>query len=166
MIRSLCRRPRLVLVLALLGLLALGATMGGRDAAADPWWEDAAAAPVPSLADVSAGTQTPDLFTVAGQDFTAGGRVYLAVYDQMGAKLYETRWVTANLATTTRHHEPGDGMLPPTAVTTPGGDLREAFGQLCGTAAMMRALDEQTAVWSNWVTVEFACPVDGGQGTH
>jgi hypothetical protein len=84
----------------------------------------------------------------------------------MGAQLYETRWVTAGLATTTRHHEPGDGMLPPTAVTTPGGDLREAFGQLCGATAMMRALDEGTATWSNWLPVEFACPVDGGLGTH
>ncbi len=52
--------------------------------------------PVPSLTDVSATTQTARLFTVTGRDFTAGGRVYLAIYDQMGARLYETRWITAS----------------------------------------------------------------------
>ena len=136
-------------VLALLALLALGGATGGRPAAADPGWGEAVAAPVPNLTDVSSGTRTPDLFTVTGKDFTPGGRVYLAVYDQMGTKLYETRWVTASLTTTVKHHEPGDGLLPPTAVTTLGGGLREAFGQLCGATAMMRALDEVTAVWSN-----------------
>jgi hypothetical protein len=35
------------------------------------------------------------MVTIDGQGFTAGGRVYVAVYDQMGAKLYETRWVNA-----------------------------------------------------------------------
>jgi hypothetical protein len=39
--------------------------------------------------------------TVTGTDFTPGGRVYLAIYDQMGARRYETRWVTASLATVT-----------------------------------------------------------------
>src|SRR3954465_3590920 len=56
--------------------------------------------PVPSLTNVSATTQTPALFTITGIDFTPGGRVYLAIYDQMGAKLYETLWITASLATT------------------------------------------------------------------
>ena len=54
--------------------------------------------PVPSLTNVSATTQTPALFTITGNDFTPGGRVSLAIYDQMGAKLYETRWITANAA--------------------------------------------------------------------
>src|SRR5688500_3434071 len=51
----------------------------------------------PSLVDVSATTETPRLFTVTGNGFTPGGRVYLAIYDQMGAQLYETRWSTAGL---------------------------------------------------------------------
>jgi hypothetical protein len=153
-------------VLALLALLALGGATGGHQAAADPGLAGASAAPLPSLTDVSAGTRTPDLFTVTGADFTPGGQVYLAVYDQMGAKLYETRWVTASLATTVLRHQPGDGSLGRSPVVVPGGGLREAFGQLCGATAMMRALDEQTAVWSNWLTVEFACAVDGGDGPY
>src|SRR5688500_17662327 len=130
-----------------LALLALGGATGGRPAAAVPWWEETPPTPTPTLTDVSPGTRTPDLFTVTGTDFTPGGRVYLAVYDQMGAKLYETRWVTASLATTVLRHQPGDGSLGRSPVVVPGGGLREAFGQLCGATAMMRALDEQTAVW-------------------
>ena len=145
--------------------LLLGATTGGR-LAADPGLAGASAAPLPSLADVSAGTRTPELFTVAGADFTPGGRVYLAVYDQMGARLYVTRWVTASLVTTVLRHQPGDGPLGRSPVVVPGGTLPEAFGQLCGTTALMRALDEQTAVWSNWLPIEFACAVDGSDGPY
>ncbi|MEA2514848.1 MAG: hypothetical protein QOJ59_4337 [Thermomicrobiales bacterium] len=154
LIRSLRRRIHLIGVLVLLGLLALGGATGGR----------AAAAPVPSLVDVSATTQTPALFTVTGAGFTAGGRVYLAVYDQMGTKLIETRWVTASLTTSTMRYPPRAGIHPGEMVTIPGGDLRQAFAGLCGAAAMIRALDEQTAVWSNWLPVHFAC--DGGDGPN
>jgi hypothetical protein len=161
MIRSVRTSSRLALVLAVLALAILsGAAGAGAHRPSAPDAGERAAAPAPSLIDVSATTQTPALFTVTGTGFTPGGRVYLAIYDQMGARLYETRWVTAGLATTTRHHEPGDGMLPPTAVTTPGGNLSEAFGHLCGANAMMRALDQQTATWSNWLPVRFACAGD------
>src|SRR4051794_40881806 len=111
---------------------------------------------VPSLVDVSATTQSGRLFTVTGTAFTPGGRVYLAIYDQMGSQLYETRWITAS--------------LPVVAVTEPtghegasftgsdqGGTLREAFANLCGATAMMRAYDQATATWSPWLTVEPAC---------
>ena len=73
------------------------------DRIANALFGDEASAPasasprVPSLTDVSATTQTARLFTVTGKDFTPGGRVYLAIYDQMGAQLYETRWITASL---------------------------------------------------------------------
>src|SRR3954451_11851465 len=65
--------------------------------------------PVPSLTDVSATTQTPSLFTITGNDFTPGGRVYLAIFHQMGARLNETRWMTATRATTSMGGEAGDG---------------------------------------------------------
>ena len=156
------RRIAAVALTAAIGLLALATP-----ARADPWWEEAAApAPAPSLTDASAAARTPLLFTVAGTDFTAGGRVYLAVYDQMGVRLYETRWVTASLATTVLVHQPGDGPLGRSPVTVPGGALHEAFGQLCGATAMMRALDEGTATWSNWLTVQPACPFEGGDGPY
>src|SRR5215211_2312843 len=102
----------------------------------------------PSLVDVSATTQTPQLFTVTGNDFTAGGRVYLAIYDQMGAQLYETRWITASLPLLALEGSPINGY---------GGTLREAFTNLCGATAMMRAYDQATDAWSTWLTVEPAC---------
>jgi hypothetical protein len=139
---------------AALALLALG--LGGTArVAADPWPTDPGfAAPAPTLTDASAATQTPWLFTVAGEGFTPEGRVYLAVYDQMGAKLYETRWVvaTAAVSKTIGGGEPGHAQN-----ASPGGTLHEAFGNLCGATAMMRALDEGTAAWSNWLTVEPTC---------
>jgi hypothetical protein len=113
-------------------------------------------AAVPRLVDVSATTQTGRLFTVTGKDFTPGGRVYLAIYDQMGAQLYETRWISASL--------PMLALMGPTgheAASLPGsghgGTLREAFANLCGATAMMRAYDLETVTWSNWLTVEPAC---------
>jgi hypothetical protein len=146
------RRIVTVALTAAIGLLALAAP-----ARADDWSDDAPWAAAPSLADASAATQTPRLFSVTGQGFTPGGRVYLAVYDQMGARLYETRWVTASPATAAARHEMGDGRLGRSPAAVPGGDLRESFGGLCGATAMMRALDEGTAAWSNWLPVEPAC---------
>ena len=147
MIRSL-----FAVVAALVGLAVLAGPVGA-DHHRDP-------APVPTLTDVSATTRPPALFTVTGTDFTAGGRVYLAVYDRMGATLYETRWVTASRATVTEPYW-GEGQYGG-AVTTAGGTLHEAFDHLCGAAAMMRALDEQTATWSNWLEVAPACAGPAG----
>ena len=133
-----------------IAIVALG--LGRAGAAADQ--------PVsgPRLTDVSATGRTSTLFTVDGAGFTPGGRIYLAVYDQLGTRLYETRSVTASLATTVRHHEMGEGPNGGYRRTTPGGALHEAFDHLCGATAMMRALDQTTATWSNWLTVEPACP--------
>jgi hypothetical protein len=108
----------------------------------------------PTLSDASAMTQTSTLFTVSGVGFTVGGRVYLAIYDQMGAQLYETRWITASI--------PLLAVMGPTgheaaSITGHGGTLREAFANLCGATAMMRGYDESTTTWSNWLTVEPAC---------
>jgi hypothetical protein len=94
------------------------------------------------------------VFTVVGREFTPRGRVYLAIYDEMGATLYETRWVTAS---SDPLHGPGDSL--PTN-HDPGGVVHAAFGQLCGVTAMMRARDEETAVWSNWVPIRIACDGD------
>ena len=110
------------------------------------------AVPVPRLTDVSATTQTARLFTVTGEDFTPAGRVYLAIYDQMGAQLYETRWITASPGLAVEAGPTGHE-----AAFIRSGTLREAFANLCGATAMMRAYDEVTTVWSNWLTVEPAC---------
>jgi hypothetical protein len=110
--------------------------------------------PVPRLTDVSATTQTPRLFTVTGTGFTPGGRVYLAIYDQMGAQLYETRWITASPALAV---EAGPTDHEAAFIDGSGGTLRETFANLCGATAMMRAYDEATTTWSTWLPVEPAC---------
>ena len=35
--------------------------------------------------------------------------------------------------------------------------MHESFANLCGATAMMRAYDEATTIWCNWLTVEPAC---------
>jgi hypothetical protein len=141
-------RIRLVLAMAFLGLgLAVGAT-----ARADP-------GPAPRLIDVSAAASDHRVFTVDGADFTAGGRVYLAIYDQMGARLYETRWTVATPALPVEVGPTGHE-----ATGLRGGTVHQSFGQLCGATAMMRALDQATATWSNWVAVAPACGVKRGVG--
>ena len=107
---------------------------------------------------------------VSGEGFTAGGRTYIAIYDQMGDKLYETRWSSATPAaviTGTRAEVPEAHPFTPSA----GGDLFESFGGLCGAQVMVRAYDVTTAVWSNWLSVAPLCgsapaqPVQG-YGPH
>jgi hypothetical protein len=154
------RRIRMFTLTMAIGVLALGFGGAAADEADHP--RPAAPAPAPNLTDVSATTQTPRLFTVTGTDFTPGGRAYLAVYDQMGAQLYETRWVTANPALPV---EAGPTGHEAASIQSPdAGTLREAFANLCGAAAMMRAYDHTTATWSNWLTVQPVC--DGGDGPN
>lgn len=144
------------------GITALTLGMGSAGAAnsddriANALFDDPIRVPVPSLTDVSATTETLRLFTVTGTGFTPGGRVYLAIYDQMGAQLYETRWITASrrmLAVVGPRLQEG----APFTGSRRGGTLRETFANLCGATAMMRAYDEATTIWSNWLTVEPAC---------
>jgi hypothetical protein len=123
---SLRRQARPALLLALLALLAFG----GHAALA----RDAGRLGVgPSLTTVSPTNQTARLFTVAGAGFTPGGRVYLAIYDAMGARLYETRWVVAGAVLSVEMGPTGHEAAGPRS-----GALREAFAGLCGATAMMR----------------------------
>ena len=60
---------------------------------------------------------------MTGEDFTAGGNVYIAIYDQMGAKLYETRWAEATpavIVTGSRADVPEARQITPVT----GGTLR------------------------------------------
>jgi hypothetical protein len=107
---------------------------------------------------------------VTGEDFTAGGSVYVAIYDQMGAQLYETRWAEATPAVAIT----GSRAEVPEAhsITSPtGGALQLTFAGLCGAQVLIRAYDQQTANWSNWLNVAPLCesapaqPVQG-YGPH
>jgi hypothetical protein len=138
----------------LVGLLALGATNA---AVAADHLRPAFGPASPTLTDDSALAPARGVFTVAGQHFTPGGHVYLALYDQMGAKLYETRWVNATVASSYPLGIDPAGERGHEQHPFPGGTVQASFGNLCGATAMLRALDQTTDTWSNWLTVEPAC---------
>jgi hypothetical protein len=81
-----------------------------------------------------------------GTGFSSGGDIYVAVYDQWGARLYETRWVTASESEWGLY--PGDGFVA-------GGSFNATFEHLCGATVMARAYDKQTATWSNLLDIEY-----------
>ena len=143
------RRRRLVLVLAFVSLVALASTATSDVAAPDPAAPTGSARAVPALTGASAAGQRSGTITVTGETFTPEGRVYVALYDPWGATLYETRWLTASPTV----YGP-NGSSDPAAGFSRGGVLREAFGGLCGATPMVRAYDEATATWSNWLDVD------------
>ena len=103
---------------------------------------------------------------VTGEGFAAGGRVYVAIYDQMGATLYETRWVKATPAIDITG--PRADVPEAHPITKPvGGELYAAFGGLCGTEVLIRAYDQDTALWSNWLVTAPLCELaPQGFGPH
>ena len=96
--------------------------------------------------------QTPGTVNVTGNGFTAGGWVYVALYDRWGAKLYETRWLNASATV----FGP-DGSQDPAAGFVRGGAVNESFANLCDAQAMVRAYDQQSSTWSNWSDVATNC---------
>ena len=144
MIRPHARRP-LVPLLALLGLVAFG----GTTAAAAARSAGPAAGGAPVLTGVVASARSPGTVAVAGEGFTPGGGVYVALYDRWGAAPRETRWTAASRAA----HGP-NGRADPARGFRRGGGLSEAFGVACGAEAAARAYDGATARWSNWLDVD------------
>jgi hypothetical protein len=98
-----------------------------------------------------------DEVVVTGRGFTAGGKVYLAIYDQMGRQLYENRWVNASYRIEAFDGDVLTDIDQEDAFLSPGGMLRERFAGLCGASAMIRALDDATERWSNWQVVQPTC---------
>lgn len=142
---------------SLVGLLALG--VGGSAHVAAQVRPSVAPAS-PTLTDASAAAPARGVFTVAGQGFTPGGRVYLAIYDQMGAKLYQTRWLTASPQYTIT----GMSDVSPEAhpiVSADKGVFLADFPRYCGAGVMVRAYDQTTESWSNWVDFDANCQSAG-----
>jgi hypothetical protein len=84
--------------------------------------------------------------TVTGEGFTPGGEVYIAIYDTWGAVLHETRWATASPAI----YGP-NGSMDPARGYVSGGSLTQSFGGLCRESVMVRAFDQGSGAWSNWL---------------
>ena len=120
---------------------------------------------------------------VSGTGFTLGGLVYIALYDQWGMVLHETRWITA---TRTAYQPPQELASGEVISSATGGNIGELFeiavaspaslsdaqnpatgtftsqpttmgGVDCTTSLMARAYDRSTATWSNIVTVDLGC---------
>src|SRR5688572_21925457 len=125
----------------LLVLLLLGVAMTGFRS------EPATAADVgPVLTSAAVLTSEPGEISVTGEAFTPGGEVYLAIYDTWGSALHETRWITASPAV----YGP-NGSMDPARGYVSGGSLTQSFGGLCGNSVMVRAFDQGSGAWSNWL---------------
>jgi hypothetical protein len=100
----------------------------------------------PVLVRAEAQASAPGMITVTGEGFTPGGEVYLAIYDTWGDTLQETRWTTASQTVygTYLSFDPARGYLS-------GGAVTESFGGLCGESVIVRAFDQDSGAWSNWL---------------
>jgi hypothetical protein len=74
--------------------------------------------------------------------------VYVALYDKWGTSLHETRWISASA-----DQYGANGSADPATGFHRGGSLTETFAGLCGASVMVRAFDQQTAAWSNWLDI-------------
>jgi hypothetical protein len=148
------RLARGSLITLLFVIMALGACLnGGAQASAKP-----SLGKQPALVNASVSAAARET-VIKGSGFTPSGRVYLAIYDQAGARLFEHRWIhassTLNADQAARLNDHGVAD----AVATSGGDIDETFTGLCGASAMARAFDERANVWTTWLIVEPKCAV-------
>ena len=149
------RLARGSLISFLLVIMALGALLNG---SAQAFSAKPSLVKQPSLVNASASATAREV-VIKGSGFTPSGRVYLAIYDQAGARLFEHRWIyassklNADQAARLNDH----GVI--SAVETPGGDINATFTGLCGASAMARAFDERANVWTSWLIVEPKCSV-------
>jgi hypothetical protein len=136
MSRMLSHSSSFLLVLVLLGVAMSGFRSDSATAAE--------AGPVLTRAAVL--TSEPGRISVTGEAFTPGGEVYLAIYDTWGDALHETRWTTASPAIYGTN-----GSMDPARGYVIGGSLTQSFGGLCGESVMVRAFDQGSGAWSNWL---------------
>ena len=106
----------------------------------------------PVLTSMAAIESSPGLMVVRGEQFTPGGKVFIAIQDPWGERLYETRWTSASETTFDMlgHDDPALGFRP-------GGTVNETFDHLCGQQVMVRAYDEATGRWSDVLDSATAC---------
>jgi hypothetical protein len=101
--------------------------------------------------------EAPGTMMVSGLAFSPGGAVsiseYVAINDQSGLLLYESRSITAGPV-----YE-ADGSVDPggSGPFVRGGDFDASFGSLCGSTVMLHAYDMTTTTWSNWLTLQPNC---------
>jgi hypothetical protein len=140
MTRSHSRRIR-QLVLALVLLLAF---VPFSQSAAQP----ATVRPLLIIGSVSA-LDAPGSILVSGAGFTAGGDVFIGLYDQWGKYVQESRWVVASQPTYGL-----DGSIDPAAGYVSGGLVNETFAIDCRSGVMVRAHDRSSGIWTEVLDVD------------
>jgi hypothetical protein len=135
----------------------------------------------PVLSYAATVTLPATMVTVAGEGFTPGGPVIIAVYDRWGVNVYENVWTTAadgtERGTSSQNADLGDVptgaideviALFPVAVDGPNGSQdpdqdfmpgvdQPIIGFVCGRDLMVRAYDQRSATWSNVLDVTASC---------
>lgn len=95
--------------------------------------------------------------SLTGLDFAAGHKVFIAVYDVMGAKLYPTKWITADTSYKITGMSDTSPEAHPIVSPYPTGTFHETIDGLCGANVLVRAYDATSEAWSNWINVAVAC---------
>jgi hypothetical protein len=98
---------------------------------------------LPSVGDASGS------IVVTGTGFTAGGDVFIGLYDQWGTQLYDPRWVVASQAVSG-----ANGSADPANGYVRGGVISASFFIACQTGVMVRAHDGTTGVWTDVLDVD------------
>ena len=131
------RRSSVMLALLLSGVMLAGALT-----------VRAAPSPGARAPRLAAAMMAPGGVAVSGEGFTAGGQVFVAVYDDWGAMPAATRWTTASAAVYGL-----DGSQDPARGFVAAGAIRTSIGEPCGSALMARAYDQSANAWSAAVDV-------------
>ena len=150
--------PRhLVPLLTLLCFLTLGGAMVRATASPAPEPTGAARAiyPPPALVGAAVTDRAPRTLMVTGVDFTPGGRVEVSLYDASGTELLETVSTTSTVAMYVRDWR--DDPHDQTVGFTRAGVISAPFEITCGSTATVRAYDQQTARWSDWLELAPSC---------
>jgi hypothetical protein len=100
--------------------------------------------------------------TLTGIDFTAGGRVYVALYDQMGRALLPNKWLVATPIYVLDESAGAASSQTPRLIKTSRGSVAVSFTGLCGANLMARAYDVGTETWSDFVNVNVVCNHENG----
>src|SRR5215217_1104382 len=138
------KRVSLLHLLPFILLIVLGIT--ALRVAPVPGYATTIAFPPPALTNAWPTEGMPETVTLLGVHFAPGGTVEVLVYDQSGTELTAAGWVTASTTI----------WGPPTGYT-PGGAVRAVVSAPCCTPIRIRAYDQQSSRWSNWLAYEPPC---------
>lgn len=149
-------RTRIIIcLLSILAVAPLAPLSGGAQSVAQP-----------VLTSVTANTALPDSIVVEGHGFTPGGDVYIALYDQWGLILHETRWVAAGGGGAIREafEIATESIYGPNGSQDPSQPDRRGLttselpsSASCPDTLMVRAFDQRANAWSNVLDVEADC---------